>query len=187
MMNNIKTIALTVMSLAVFASCNQKQAKEIPAPKVEVKTVKPENLLGKSIKTLIANNTVIYNTQSGTKYTLVKNSLGDIKYQQVGINLCQENSGVINNLSYASMINTGDMNSKYNEALLYLKGQYGKPTNESQEVSADKVAKFTRAIWKLENMQISLFATVPFYEERGCLVVVFANSKGTDNLSVYFQ
>ena len=187
MINNIKTIALTVMSLAVFASCSHKQAKETPAPKVEVKTIKPECLLGDSIKKLIANNTVIYNTQGGTKYTLTKSTLGDIEFQHVEINPCQEDDECIKNMCYGSMISNKSMNKEYNKALLFLKNQYGNPTIEKQGVSADKVAKYTRAIWKFKNMAISLFATVPLYEERGTLLVTFATYQDIDKLQMFFQ
>ena len=184
---NIKTIVLTVMSLAVFASCGQKPAKENPAQKIEVKIIQPECLLNDSIKKLIANNIVIYNTQGGTKYTLTQKMLGDIEYQQVEINPYQEEDSCIRNICYASMVDNNNMNRKYNKALVFLKERYGKPTAEKQEMSADKVAKYTRTIWKLENMAISLFATVPLYEEKGTLLVTFATYKDIDKLQVFFQ
>lgn len=69
---NIKTIALTVMSLVVFASCNQKPAKGKPAQKVETDTIVPvtHTILGLEIgKTTVAEAVDIV-TKNGLKYDL---------------------------------------------------------------------------------------------------------------------
>lgn len=187
MMNNIKFIVLTVMSLAVFASCNQKQAKESPAQKVEVKTVQPEYLLNDSIKKLIANNIVEYNTQAGSKYTLTNRVLGDVNFQQVEINFKREQSEIISNISYASIIPNKNMNVEYNKMLTSLKHKYGEPVKESQSISVDKTAKFTWALWDRDFYAISLYATVPIYEEKGSLIVVFTIPKDINLFSTFFK
>lgn len=69
---NIKIIALTIMSLLVFASCGQKTAKENTALKAEADTIVPvtHTILGFEIgKTTVAEAVDIV-TKNGLKYEL---------------------------------------------------------------------------------------------------------------------
>lgn len=184
---NIKTIALTVISLAVFASCNQKQAKESPAQKVEVKTVQPEYLLNDSIKKLIANKVIVRNTQAGTKYTLENKELGGITFQEASLNYYEEQSEIVRSISYGSVVSNKEMNTLYTQMLSFLKDKYGEPVRDIQSISKDKTAKYTRTLWDNGEYAISLSATVPIYEKNGGLVVVITIPEDINKFPTFFQ
>ncbi len=184
---NIKTIVLTVMSLAVFASCNQKPAKENIVPKVEIKEDLPTIKLGESVKTLLNKKDIQYNTQRGTKYTLTDKSLNNITFQEVDINCFDEECDTIKNLCYGSFFQNTNINEKYTQLLLYLKQKYKNPTLEKQTISADRNVKYTKSIWKTDNLAISLYATVPMYEQKGGITVIFTTLEDMKKFPIFFQ
>lgn len=173
--------------LAAFASCNQKPAKENTAQKVEVKAVEPESLLNDSIKKLIADKVIVYNTQAGAKYALKNKELGGITFQEASLNYYKEQSEIVRSISYGSVVSNKEMNTLYTQMLSFLNDKYGESAKEAQSVSVDKTAKYTWALWDGGFYAISLYATVPIYEKNGALIVVFTITEDINNFSTFFR
>lgn len=187
MMNNIKTIALTVMSLAMFASCNQKQAKETPAPKVQTQAVHPECLLGDSITKLVQNGVVEFSAQEGTKFSLIDKMFANVRFPEVGINYYRGQYDKVRNVCYGATINVKDVNARYIQIKAYMVDRYGEPTKETRYYSDDGVAKFTEALWNKGFFAIALSTTEPLQEENGSVIIVFTISEDIPVFSVYFK
>lgn len=172
---NIKTIAFIAMTLMALTSCNKKAAKDNHPQKEEAKieVFRPEVLLGDSIKVLLNNNTLLYNTQAGPKYVLKNNKFANIEFDAVEINCGKDQSDIIRSIGYGMLVNKANMNQTYTQILSFLKEQYGEPNKESHTRSANNVAEFTVAAWDCQKYYLCISATAPKNELRGSLIVLF--------------
>ena len=186
-MNNIKSIAFTVMSLAVFASCNQKQVKESPAQKVEVKTVKPEYFLGESINKLVQDGVAEFNMQGEAKYTLINKLFANIQFSEVGINYYRNEYDKVRNVCYASLVSTKEIDVRYAQIKSFMRDKYGEPAKESRFYSDNGVARYTNTLWDKGFYAISLYATEPLQGENGSIIAVFTITEDIQAFNTFFQ
>lgn len=178
----LKTIAIVAMSLVVFASCKPQKVKESAPQKVETETINPSLLLGENIKTLLDNKTLMYNTESETKYSLSNKFLGDMGFKQADINYERRLSKIIRSICYGTDVMGYDIDNKYAQMLSFLKNKYGDPTKEGYSMSVGNVAKYTGALWDMGDYAISLSTTMPLQEERGTMLVIFTIN---DDISLF--
>lgn len=182
-------VVLSVFVTVSISSCKKTtpKAKSRSVSTIATKECKPEYLLGDSIKSLLSDKTILYNTQPGTKYSLSNKILGGVTFEQVDINCSMEQSDVVRSVCYASGVLNKEMNTKYNQMLNYLKSNYGEPSKEVSSYSDDRVAKYTRAFWNKDIYAISIFSTVPLQEESGSMIVIFTIPDDICIFRVFFQ
>ena len=186
---NIKTIAFIAMTLMALTSCNKKAAKDNHPQKEEAKVevFRPEVLLGDSIKTLLYQKSIIYDSTGNSEYTFENKKFADIEFEAVEINSYRNDSKILRNVAYGTMVYNTEMKEKYAQALSFLKKQYGEPNTEKRENGVDNVATFTTAIWNRGNYLISLFSIAPHNELRGSLIILFAKPEDKDVLKAFFN
>lgn len=172
-----------------LVSCAGKQVEKKTEKEGQAKDTTKELTveLGGSIDQLVRNGKLQYNTQDGTKYSLINKTLNGIAFEEAGVNAFCEDCDTIKSIHYASGVLMRDMNEIYTNIYLYLKSKYGVSSKEKKSISIDGTVQYTKAVWELNNKVVLLSSSYPRCEEKGFVIVAFISPSATKYFDMYLK